>query len=122
MGTLSELGKKFNTDKGTIHSYLDYYESVFERIRFDPIVILEIGIYEGASLEMWAEYFPMAEIHGIDINIDRVKMSVKENQKIKLYKYSSVCLKDLSNFNENQFDIIIDEGILNAYLSWKEKL
>ncbi len=29
--------------------------------------ILEIGVKEGASIRMWQEYFPEAEIHGLDM-------------------------------------------------------
>ena len=50
-----------------IHNYLRKYESFLERFRSRPLRLLELGIFKGASLQMWQEYFPQAEIFGVDI-------------------------------------------------------
>jgi 23S rRNA U2552 (ribose-2'-O)-methylase RlmE/FtsJ len=49
--------------------YFDIYHRHFSPIRNrDHLVILEIGIYSGGSLDMWREYFgPTAKIYGVDI-------------------------------------------------------
>lgn len=60
--SLAELAKKYNTDK-LDHGYCPYYEIHIK----DPKHILEIGIYKGGSLLMWRDYFPKAEITGVDI-------------------------------------------------------
>jgi len=49
--------------------YFDIYHRHFNALRHrDNLVILEIGIYSGGSLDMWREYFgPCATIYGVDI-------------------------------------------------------
>lgn len=49
--------------------YFDIYHRHFNPLRQrDNLVILEIGIYSGGSLDMWREYFgPSATIYGVDI-------------------------------------------------------
>lgn len=67
--SLDALGILAGTDKGSLgHDYLSQYERIFGHLRQVPITLLEIGIAQGASLEMWAHYFPNAQIVGVDIN------------------------------------------------------
>jgi hypothetical protein len=49
--------------------YFDIYHRHFNKFRNrDRLVILEIGIYSGGSLEMWRDYFgESANIYGVDI-------------------------------------------------------
>ena len=49
--------------------YFDIYHRHFNPLRQrDNLVILEIGIYSGGSLDMWRDYFgPSATIYGVDI-------------------------------------------------------
>jgi hypothetical protein len=37
-----------------------------KNFRYDPVDIFEIGIYFGASIKMWEEFFPNGKIYGID--------------------------------------------------------
>ena len=49
--------------------YFDIYHRHFERFRGKPVVILEFGVNQGGSLEMWRDYFgPQARIFGVDID------------------------------------------------------
>ncbi len=49
-------------------SYVELYDRLFAPIRHDRIRILEIGIQNGGSLELWTRYFPDAQsIVGCDI-------------------------------------------------------
>src|SRR5882672_934336 len=71
---LTALAIKHGTDKWGPHFYTPVYHALFAHLRDRPIRLLEIGIggYEyntvgGASLAMWAEYFPRARIVGIDV-------------------------------------------------------
>lgn len=49
--------------------YLDAYQKEFSALRDRPIKLLEIGVSEGGSLELWRNYFgPQATIFGIDID------------------------------------------------------
>jgi hypothetical protein len=49
--------------------YFDIYERHFCRFRGKPVNIVEFGVSQGGSLQMWRQYFgPQARIWGVDIN------------------------------------------------------
>jgi hypothetical protein len=51
--------------------YFPIYEKHFRPLTEKPIKLLEIGVLNGGSLEMWRKYFhPDSTIVGIDINPD----------------------------------------------------
>lgn len=54
------------------HKWLDYfsiYDREFAHLRGRPVRVLEIGVYRGASLKLWREYFGReCMIVGIDID------------------------------------------------------
>lgn len=65
--TLLECFDRHGCDKGSSrHRYDKFYEPIFEPIRQAPIRLLEIGIFRGASIAAWLDYFPNAEIIGVD--------------------------------------------------------
>jgi len=50
-------------------SYFPVYEALFEPFREKPISLLEIGVQNGGSLEIWAKYLPYAtRFVGCDID------------------------------------------------------
>ena len=67
--TLNDLAVRYNTDKRIgIHSYVKWYEALFAPRRWQQLNMLEIGVQTGASIKMWADYFPNARLVGIDID------------------------------------------------------
>jgi hypothetical protein len=65
--TLDELALKHGADKSSEqHGFTAVYERFLEPLRELPITMLEIGVFEGASLRMWRDYFPHARIYAID--------------------------------------------------------
>jgi hypothetical protein len=67
--TLDELGLKYGTDKASSgHNYLSRYEEFLKPLRQEAFNLIEIGGLNGASLFMWREYFPNANIVCLDIN------------------------------------------------------
>ena len=49
--------------------YLAHYDRFFSRFRNTPVRMLEIGVFEGGSLELWRKYLgPQATIFGVDID------------------------------------------------------
>jgi hypothetical protein len=63
---LQALGSRFGTDKADTNDLLHYYESILKKYKYEKINILEIGVFFGSSLKMWREFFPHAEIYGMD--------------------------------------------------------
>ncbi|MEO7547854.1 MAG: class I SAM-dependent methyltransferase [Ramlibacter sp.] len=57
-------------------SYLEVYDRVLGMYRSTPVRLLEIGIQNGGSLEIWAKYFETAQtLIGCDINPDCAKLA-----------------------------------------------
>src|SRR4051794_24354474 len=56
--------------------YLDEYDRLFASMWDHPVRLLEIGIQNGGSLDIWAQFFPNAEaIVGCDINPDCARLT-----------------------------------------------
>lgn len=116
MGILKEIGDRYGTDKGDQNhqfngiSYLDVYEQYFSPLRYEDINILEIGVSRGLSLKTWKEYFPNANIFGMDIDSD---CKQHEDERISIEIGSQVdknALQNISDKANGEFDIIIDDG------------
>lgn len=114
MNTKSDLEKYFrNNNSRLIHKwnhYFDIYERHFSKFRNKEIVILEIGVSQGGSLQMWKEYFgEKATIFGIDID-PRCKELEEEN--IKIFIGSQSDRKFLRHVKSliPKIDILVDDG------------
>lgn len=101
---LDALAKKYGTDKSTdFHGYTNHYEKYFKYHNGNSL--LEIGIFNGASLKMWSEYFPTWEITGVDIN-QECKQYEEGNIKVIIEDQKKLVL-------DTNYDIIIDDGSHN---------
>jgi hypothetical protein len=92
------------------HHYFEAYHQHFNRFRNQDVIILEIGVSQGGSLQMWKDYFgPKAKIYGVDID-PRCKQFEEENIEIFIGSQSD------RNFLRNivskipKVDILIDDG------------
>jgi glycosyltransferase involved in cell wall biosynthesis/peptidoglycan hydrolase CwlO-like protein len=98
------------SDKWSI--YLTEYDRILSPYRDKPVRLLEIGIQNGGSLEIWGKYFALAHsIVGCDINPDCAKLV-----------YTDPCITVVvgdANSDETEqtiavispnFDVIIDDG------------
>jgi cephalosporin hydroxylase len=92
------------------HHYFDIYHRYFSRFRNTPCVVLEIGVAQGGSLQMWKEYFGKAAlIYGLDINPyckdfeeDRITILTGSQSDREFLRQVKATLPPL--------DIIIDDG------------
>lgn len=112
---LTRLAIRYGTDKWGTHFYTPLYHELLSHLRDQPVRLLEIGVggYDlktvgGASLAMWADYFPMGEITGIDPLEKRLRL----DPRIKLFRGSQDDPAFLKQICEERgpFDIIIDDG------------
>ena len=113
MTHLTLLANKYKSDKGTqfgaAHSFTEIYDTYFNSISHLTLNVLEIGVLDGSSLNMWYDYFPNSYIYGVDIN----DKSLYENDRISCGILDQSNESHLIHFNENfniEFDIIIDDG------------
>lgn len=61
------MGAYGPVENGPGHTYAQIYDLLLAKYRTTTGGLLEIGINKGGSLKMWREYFPNAEVCGIDI-------------------------------------------------------
>lgn len=113
--TLTELARKYKTDKWGIHRYTPHYQRHFGHLRDEEFLLFEIGIGGygrdrdgGASLRMWKEFFPKARIVGLDI---QDKAFVNED-RIQAYRGSQVdpVILDEILTKEGVPTLVIDDG------------
>lgn len=103
---LVEIGKKYPSSKN-ISGFIQLYEKYFLPFRDLKINILEIGVDNGDSLRIWREYFPKANICGIDI--DKKDFTINHTSIIQGDQSDHKFLNTLIN-KYKSFDIIIDDG------------
>ena len=70
---MNDLEAYFRNNTGRrIHKWMHYFEIYdrhFARLRGQSPVVLEFGVSQGGSLQMWKDYFgPGARLFGVDIN------------------------------------------------------
>ena len=101
----NNTGKKITKWK----HYFPVYEKHFGLIRNKPIKILEIGVLNGGSLEMWRYYFPEATIVGIDID-PNCKQHEQEGINIRVGDQTDEKFLQSLIDEFGDFDLIIDDG------------
>ena len=109
--SLESLVDNSRTDKNTLHSYLPVYEHKLAPRRETAKKVLEIGIQRGGSLKLWADYFPNAEVYGLDIQ-NGVPDCCKGNPRIRVLQGNAYDIRAVKEFlNKGMyFDVIIDDG------------
>lgn len=116
---LSEIAKKYNTDKFYLHNFCDFYEKNLPK---EVSKLWEIGILDGASLRMWSEYYPNAKITGFDIEN---KTHLEFNDKIETVILDQGNINQLAELSKiKDIDIIVDDGshIINHQIMTFEML
>lgn len=104
----SQAGKV--ADKWSLH--LDEYARLFDPLRANPVRLLQIGVRNGSSLEVWARYFERAvSITGCDIDpacadltFDDPRIHVVIGDASSRAVARTICMPD------KLLDIVIDDG------------
>lgn len=109
--SLSEMCEKYPTDKCLSgHNFIEIYDKLFSPMRDSMERFFEIGILNGVSHLMWNEYFPNAQIFGIDI---RDYSEKSKGSGIITHVADQSNRKDLQVFIDKygtDFDVILDDG------------
>lgn len=111
---MNDLEKYFYTNnKRLIHKwthFFEIYDRHFSRYRNKKPVILEIGVSQGGSLQMWKEYFgPGTHIYGIDVE-PQCKSLEEENISIFIGSQSDRTFLRNLKARIPEVDILIDDG------------
>jgi GT2 family glycosyltransferase/SAM-dependent methyltransferase len=132
--SIENLVTLFFTHDGNVvdkwEQYLSIYASEFARFlnAGKPVRLLEIGVQNGGSLELWSKYFPDgSEIVGLDIDPAVEKIQFDRPIKVVVADVKNIERRELL-LGTGQFDIIIDDGshrsddIIQAFRSLFDKL
>lgn len=111
---MNDLEKYFIDNKDRLihkwNHYFEIYDRHFSKFRNKEIVVLEIGVSQGGSLQMWKNYFgPTAKIYGMDIN-PKCKALEEENIKILIGSQSDRAFLQQVKKEIPPIDILIDDG------------
>lgn len=104
MEPISELLKRYESDKVNPHTYGEAYDEIFKLFnKEEALNILEIGTQKGGSLLAWKEYFPNARVTGLDI-VDVVKPEFRSDD-------INYVICDVNEYKTDEvFDLVIDDG------------
>jgi GT2 family glycosyltransferase len=110
------LGELYRTHTGKVSdkwsSYLPVYEEAFAPLQGRKVSLLEIGIQNGGSLEIYSQYFPSFEkLVGCDINPNCEKLKYQD-PRIRVVVGDANTDKTEKRILEivDSFDIILDDG------------
>lgn len=106
---LCEIATRYGCDKtpSVFHSYTPFYDDLLRTKNVQRV--LEIGVFHGASLHMWREYFPQAQIFGFDVN----PHYLFQEKRIETYLCDATNREQLAATVKaigGDFDLIIDDG------------
>jgi hypothetical protein len=111
---MNDLQRYFESNTGRLidkHThYFDIYDRYFSKYRNTDVTFVEIGIYNGGSLQMWKNYFgPKAKIFGVDINPECKKL---EEDQIQIHIGDQADKKFLNGLIKQipRPDIVLDDG------------
>lgn len=113
MSTLVQLYEQHQgkvSDKWS--GYLPAYDAILSGYRDRPVRMLEIGVQNGGSLEIWSRYFPKAEqLVGCDINPDCGQLKF-EDTRIQVVVGDAGSEDDAQRIRSlmGRIDIVLDDG------------
>jgi predicted O-methyltransferase YrrM len=105
------LALQHSTDKAphTGHAYTPYYHELFKDRRESVRKVLEIGIDVGASLRMWRDYFPNAQIYALDCEQSKLVNDGRIHSFL-CNQGDANSLLEASRWAGQDFDLILDDG------------
>lgn len=122
---LCALARKYESDKGgwhlrygggdsdTCHNYTPVYNALYTKFRTQVASVLEIGINSGASLRMWRDFFPNAQVVGLDIrreclfSEERIRSFYADQNNPESLQQALVAI---GNGTTPSFDLVVDDG------------
>jgi hypothetical protein len=126
---LCEIAHKYRTDKcpQIFHTYTPVYYEMFKDKKDSFKKVLELGIgspetmkhttayQSGASLRMWRDFFPNAQIYGVDI----IPETMFTEDRITTILADTTKKEELENLIKtvgSDLDVVIDDGPHATYL------
>jgi GT2 family glycosyltransferase/glycosyltransferase involved in cell wall biosynthesis len=113
--TLGPLSEIFFANRGNIsdkwEQYLAIYEAELSPWHGREVSLLEIGVQNGGSMQVWAKYFaPESRLMGLDIDERVSSLVVPANVSVQVADATDSEALSLVVDGSSPFDIIIDDG------------
>jgi hypothetical protein len=105
--TFTEIVKKTSALKPVY--FYPVYERLMEPLRSMPLSLLELGVYNGGSLQTWAAYFPYARIAGLDLNPPPIPPDPRIHMFVGDQADTALLARVSAEVAPDGFDIIIDD-------------
>lgn len=114
-----------NLERRECNSYTPFYDLLFSSMKYKKINFGEIGIYENASMKMWRNYFPNANLYGWDCKpgsadeprykvVDFVEKAKRDKLNNVFYDYMDVrgeqSISEALGKTKCKFDVLIDDS------------
>ena len=97
--------QRHQTDKNDLGYIDNFYDDFFVKLKNNPITMLEIGVYNGGSIQLWKDYLHFeSKIYAGDVNYFN---HIEGTCSVIGDMYSE---DQISKFADNHFDLIIDDG------------
>ena len=108
---LCELAHKYGTDKckRIKHPFTPFYFKLFNKKRYSIKKVLELGVFTGSSLRMWRDFFPNAQIYGLEIN----PTHLVQEDRIKTFLCDATQEEEVKRVIDEigtNIDLFIDDG------------
>jgi predicted O-methyltransferase YrrM len=110
---LTKIARKIgHSDKATSHIYTEFYGPFLNPRRLDVKRMLEVGISDGGSIAMWHEFFPNAQIYGVDKEKKDSELveKLKKEDRVHLFFEDAYKRKFINKLKGLKFDVILDDG------------
>lgn len=108
--SLDQIGRREGTDKASgRHDYLAIYARHLESLRDTPVKVLELGVFNGASLRMWRDYFASATIIGADIKAEALQHA-GDRMIVEVGDCGSPTFLEQLARTHGPFDVVVDDA------------
>lgn len=111
--TIREIFLTLNKYSTKWDPYLDVYDKYFSKFRGNSPTMLEIGVADGGSMEMWLKYFENAKMYGVDIEPRWVAHKYPDYEgsyNLRLGNQADPGFWDHFTEEVPQLDIVLDDG------------
>jgi len=118
--TLDEIGMAYHTPNAKSGKYeggdklsdgqnfTSFYHKIMSLMRDDKIKLLEIGIFNGKSIAMWADYFSNGTIYGIDQDLIKFEYNIST-----LFEQGAFKSKKLTHIYADRYDLHVTDFLPN---------
>jgi hypothetical protein len=108
------LVEMFESHTGNKSDKWNHYPEIYERhlsaLRGRPVSLLEIGVFNGGSLQIWRRYFgAQARIVGVDID-PTSSLLIEDEAEILIGDQADPAFLDSLKTRMPQLDVVIDDG------------